>query len=316
MVLSITYAGGQYDRTRGLWTGSIVPEGVAVRYEALPVEEIFLRMLTSMEFDAAEMSLASYAIARDQGTHDLVAIPVFPSRSFRLSCIYVREDSPLERLADLRGRRVAMPEYQMTAAVWQRGILQEQYGVPADSVHWVTGRPEKLPIHPPVRLEQYTGPGGLPGALADGKVDALMAARMPGPFARKAGLRRLLRESRAEEEAYFRRTGHFPIMHTVVLRGELYRANPWIGRALYDAFVRAKVDALQALYDTTSLHATLPWLVEELEAVRDLMGDDYWPYGFQACRGTVDTLLRYLFEQGLTDRRLRPEELFVPDLLT
>lgn len=315
MPLLLTYAGGRYDRTDALRTREVRPNGVDLHYLALPVEAVFYRMLGHLEFDASEMSLASYAIALDRGTHDLVALPIFPSRSFRLSCIYVREDSPLTALSDLRGRRVGLPEYQMTAAVWQRGMLAEHFGVPLDAVQWVTARPEKVPIPLPSNVERYGGQGSLEEALLNGAIDALMAARMPEAYRRRQGLRRLLADSRALEQAYFHQTGLFPIMHTVVVKGELYRRHPWLGSALMTAFCAAKQQALDSLYDTTALTCTLPWLVEELEATRQLMGNDFWADGFRAGRHNADTLLRYLHEQGLTGRRLQPEDLFAPNLL-
>lgn len=317
MTLSLTYAGGLYDRTQALRTGDVIPEGVRLTYLASTPEDVFLRMMQHQEFDCSEMSLASYSIAHERGEPDFVAIPVFPSRSFRLSCIYVRADSPLRSLEELRGKRVGMPEFQMTAAVWQRGILAEHYGVPVESVTWVTGRPERLAISlpPQIRVEHYQGQGGLAGALQAGAIDALMAARMPEEYARGRGLRRLLADSRAEEAAYFRKTGLFPIMHTVVIKGALYREHPWLARSLYDAFVAAKARTLAAMYDTTALTVSLPWLTEEIEATRRLLGDDYWSYGFSANRDCVATLLRYLYEQGLTQSLQSPEALFAPTLL-
>ncbi len=317
MPLSLTYAGGLYDRTMALRTGEIVPEGVRLEYLTLPVEDVFWRMMRYQEYDLSEMSLASYAIAHERGEPDFMAIPVFPSRHFRLSNIYVRADSPLSALSELRGKRIGMPEYQMTAAVWLRGILAEHHGIPTESVEWRTGRPERLAIAlpPNVSVSSYAGPGGLEGALLAGEIDALMAARMPEGFARSGTLRRLLPDSREAEVAYYRATGLFPIMHTVVLKGALYRDHPWVARSISEAFERAKQQAFDAMYDSTALRYSLPWLTEEIEATRAVLGDDFWPYGLAANRENVDTLLRYLFEQGLTRTLLRADTLFAPNVI-
>lgn len=317
MALSLTYAGGLYDRTLALKTGEIQPEGMCLEYLTLPVEDVFWRMMRYQEYDLSEMSLASYAIAHERGEPDLIAIPVFPSRHFRLSCIYVRPDSPLRSLGELRGKRVGVPEYQMTAAVWLRGMLAEHYSVPVESVQWITGRPERLPIVLPetVSVKPHAGPGNLADALRAGEIDALMAARLPEDFAHGTGMRRLLPDSRMAEVEYYKKTGLFPIMHTVAIQGGLYRQHPWIARSLYEAFCRAKQQAIDLMYETTSLRCALPWLVEELEETRRLLGNDFWPYGLDSNWGTLDTLLRYLFEQGLTRTRLQPEALFAKNVL-
>lgn len=317
MPLSLTYAGGGYDRTLALYTGEIQPQGVQLEYLVLPVEDVFWRMMRYQEYDLSEMSLASYAIAHERGEPDFMAIPVFPSRHFRLSNIYVRRDSPLSALSELRGKRVGVPEYQMTAAVWVRGILAEHHGTPPDTIEWRTGRPERLDIALPanVSVRPYERPGGLEGALLAGDIDALISARMPEGFARTGALRHLLPDSRRAEIAYYEETGLFPIMHTVVLKGALYRQHPWVARSIYEAFCRAKQQAFDAMYDSTALRYSLPWLTEEIEATRAVLGDDFWPYGLAPNRNNIDTLLRYLSEQGLTSTRLRADTLFAPNVI-
>lgn len=317
MDLPVTYAGGLYDRTLPLQSGEIQPEGIRLRYLSFRTEDIFWRMMRYQEYDASEMSLASYSIARERGEPDFVAIPVFPSRHFRLSCFYVREGSSLRSLEELSGKRVGVPEYQMTMAVWLRGILAEHYGVPSESISWFTGRPERLTITYPasISIRPYQGPGGLDQALLSGEIDAMMAGRTPEPFASGKGMRRLLENSREVEAEYFKKTRLFPIMHTVVLKGELYRQHPWAASSMYEAFCEAKRRALDAMYDTTAVRFSLPWLVEEMEKTREVLGDDFWPYGFAANVENVDTVLRYLFEQGLTEKRMGPEALFPNNLL-
>jgi 4,5-dihydroxyphthalate decarboxylase len=316
MSLHMTYAGGLYDRTIGLQNGDIRPAGIDLEFLHRPLEEVFARMLT-LEYSASEFSFATYVVARDQQGPDMIAIPVFPSRHFRLSCVYVPTESPLKTLDDLKGRRVGLTEYQMTAFVWLRGIMEEQLGVSSESINWVTARQERLAIDIPkgTSVEIFGGSGGLIGALRNGEIDALMATKMPDGV-RTGDVRRLLPDSRSQEVGYWSRTHLFPIMHCVVIGGNLYRANPWIARSLFDAFLEAKDKAIKALDDTVALPVSLPWLVEEVEATRTLMGADFWPYGFKQNREPVETLARYAHQQGLTKTRLAPEELFASELLT
>ncbi|MDF3337111.1 ABC transporter substrate-binding protein [Mycolicibacterium septicum] len=319
-MIPVTLACGRYDRTDALRTGTIHPDGVDLTYLAMPPEEVFYRMLRHREFDAAELSLSSYVM----NPADFVAIPVFPSRTFRHNAIYVNTDSGIAEPADLVGKKVGIPEYQMTAAVFIRGILADHHGVPVDSIRYRTGglhqpgRSEKIPL--PERVTASIEPIGpyqtLADLLIDGEIDALYSARMPQPYADgHPKIRRLFADPRKVEEDYFTATGVFPIMHTVVIKRELYERNPWLARSLYDAFEQSRAQAVRTLGETNALRFSLPWLYTEVERTADIMGKDFWTYGVHANGVTLRTFLRYSYEQGLSPKELAPDELFAPETL-
>ncbi len=322
--LRLSLACWNYDRTRALADGSVQPDGIDLNYLDLPVEETFFRMLRNREFDVAEMSLSSYTVSMFREPRPFVAIPIFPSRMFRHSSIYVSAKSGIREPRDLIGKRIGTPEYQMTAPVWIRGILADGYGVPPDSVTYFTGgeeepgRDEKLKLDLPPRFRvQRIGPAQtLSAMLAAGEIDALHTARMPSTFVAGDGrVRRLFEDYRSVEQDYFRATRIFPIMHTVAIRREVYEANRWIAQSLCKAFAEAQRRTYDDLYITAALKGMLPWLTADVEEARALMGDDYWPYGFERNRATLSTFLRYHHEQGLSKRLLTPEELFAPETL-
>jgi 4,5-dihydroxyphthalate decarboxylase len=322
--LKLTLACWDYDRTRALADGRVRPEGIDLNYLNLHVEETFFRMLRHREFGAAEMSLSSYTMALARGSCPFIAIPVFPSRFFRHSCIFVSAKSGIQEPKDLAGKRVGVPEYQMTAPVWIRGILQDEYGVDAASVSYFTGgeeepgREEKLKLDLPQKFRVSPIGAGqtLSRMLADGEIDALHAARIPSTLrTRPDAVRRLFEDYMDVERAYFRKTRIFPIMHTVVLERGLYERNPWAARALYKAFEEARIEAMRNLSTTSAATTMLPWQVAHVEDARRELGDDWWLYGVAANRHVLDTFLRYHHEQGLSQRRLAPEELFAPETL-
>jgi 4,5-dihydroxyphthalate decarboxylase len=321
--LKLSLACWNYDRTRALQDGSVQPDGIDLTYLDLPVEETFFRMLRNREFDVAELSLSSYSVSMFREPRPFVAIPVFPSRFFRHSSIYVNARAGIREPRDLVGKRVGVPEYQMTAPVWIRGILSEHYGVPVDSVTYFTGgeeepgRDEKLKLDLPPNIEvRPIGPAQtLSAMLASGEIDALYTARMPSTFAPAGGVRRLFPDFKEVEQEYFRKTRIFPMMHTVAIRREVYEANRWIAQSLMKAFAQAQRRTYDDLYVTAALKAMLPWLTAHVEEARALMGEDYWPYGFAPNRDALATFLRYHHEQGLSRRLLRPEELFAPETL-
>ena len=322
--LRLSLACWNYDRTRALMDGSVQPDGIELTYLDLPVEETFFRMIRHREFDVAEMSLSSYAVSLFREPRPFVAIPVFPSRFFRHSCIYVNANAGIREPRDLVGKRVGTPEYQMTAPVWIRGILADHYGVPVDSVTYFTGGEEepgrvekqKLDLPARIRVQPIAASQTLARMLAEGEIDALHTARMPSTFRTGQGrVRRLFEDYKAVEQQYFRDTGIFPIMHTVVIRREVYEQNRWVAQALFKAFVEAQRRTYDDLDVTAALKSMLPWLTAHVEEARALMGDDYWSYGFARNRATLATFLRYHHEQGLSPRLLPPEELFAPETM-
>ncbi|HVV21377.1 MAG TPA: ABC transporter substrate-binding protein [Pseudonocardiaceae bacterium] len=319
----ITLACWDYDRTQALADGRVRPAGVDLNYLALPVEETFYRMMRHHEFDAAELSLSSYVISLCQDA-PFVALPVFPSRSFRHNGVYVNATSGIERPTDLVGRTVGVAEYQLTANVWIRGILAEHHGVPVDSVRYRTGglhepgRVEKAPLHLPdtVDVRPIDTGATLADLLVRGDIDAVYTPRSPRPFlAGDQRVRWLFADPRAEEEAYHRRTGIFPIMHVVVLRRELYERRPWLARSLYDAFAAAKDVAVDRLAETAAPYSMIPWSYSDFDRARQLMGHDFWPYGLPANEHTLATFLRYSYDQGLATNQFRPADLFAPETL-
>jgi 4,5-dihydroxyphthalate decarboxylase len=322
--VSLTLACWDYDRTRALATGEIRPEGVDLTYLSLPVEETFFRMMRNQEFDVAEMSLSSYVLSLSRGA-PVTAIPVFPSRAFRHNGIYVNADSGIEHPTDLAGRLVGIPEYQLTAVVWVRGILAEHYGVPLDSARYRTGgldtpgRVEKLQVEVPSGVDVQPIPAHrtLSDMLVTGEIDAVYCPRTPRPFAEgRPEIRRLFADPRTEEERYFTQTGIFPIMHTVVLRHDVYTGRRWLAQSLYKAFEEARARTAERLSETAASLSMIPWLYDEVERARRLMGSDFWPYGLERNAAVLRTFLGYARDQGLTNRDLEPTDLFVPETHT
>lgn len=322
--LPLTLACWNYDRTRALMDGRVRPEGVDLTYLCLPVEETFFRMLRHREFDIAEMSLSSYVVSLFTPDRPFIAIPVFPSRVFRHSSIYVHAGSGIAAPGDVAGKRVGTPEYQMTAGVWIRGLMSDEYGVPVKSVTYFTGgeeepgRPEKLRLDlpPDIRIVRIGPQQTLSAMLDAGEIDVLYTARTPSSFRAGEGrVKRLFEDFVAVEREYFRRTHVFPIMHTVVVRRELYERSPWLAQSLMTAFRAAQQAAYADLSETAALKTMLPWLISHVQETRRDMGDDFWPYGFEANRHTLATFLRYSHEQGLSRTQLEPHELFAPETL-
>ena len=319
--LPLTFACGDYDRTRALEEGTIRPDGIELTYLRLPVEETFFRMMRHREFEVAEMSLSTYVVSLQAEPAPFIALPVFTSRMFRHGSLYCHVDAGVSGPEDLRGKVVGTPEFQLTAGVWARGILADRHGVPVDSVRYVTGgqekpgRIEKAGVDLP-GIEISRAPEGrtLSAMLAEGEIDALCSPRIPSPFAnRDPRVRRVFPDVVAAEKEYFAATGIFPIMHVVVVRRDVYEKYPWVAQSLYKALLQAKQEAFANLYDASALRFMLPWLNQDLEQARDLLGDDYWSYGLDANAETLATFLRYHHEQGLSRRLFRPEELFAPE---
>ncbi|ODT86747.1 ABC transporter substrate-binding protein [Phenylobacterium sp. SCN 70-31] len=320
--LRLTLACWDYDRTRALADGRVRPEGIDLNLLPLEVEETFFRMLRGREFDASEMSLSSYCVSLLRDDPAFIAIPVFPSRFFRHSCIFVSAKSGIREPKDLVGKRIGVPEYQMTAPVWIRGILADEYGVDPASVEYFTGgeeepgRDEKLKLDLPSQFRVTPIPADktLSAMLAEGEIDALHTARTPSTFySRPDDVSRLFPDFVPVEKAYYQRTGLFPIMHVIALRRDVYLENRWIARSLYKAFVEAQKVAYENLRVTSAMISMLPWQVAAVEEAVTELGADWWPYGVQENRAVLDTFLRYHHEQGLSKRRLQVEELFAPE---
>jgi 4,5-dihydroxyphthalate decarboxylase len=308
--MRLTLACGRYDRTQALIDGRVRIEGVdELTYLALRPGETFWRMLNHEEFDASEMSLSSYSILRSEGDTRFIAIPVFPSRVFRQNAIYVRSDSAIREPRELKGKRIGVGDYQMTAAVWTRGFLQHEYGVQPRELQWIVGKPIRAITRPrDVRIQVMGGEGSLEEMLERAEIDALMTVMIPQGLGKT--LKRLIPNFREVELAYYRKTRIFPIMHTLVLRKALYDAHPWLAVNLYRAFTRARDLAQRQMYDTDALTVSLPWVIDEIERSREIP----WDYSIEGSRPTLEALVQYLDEQQLTRRRMDVAELFAPNV--
>lgn len=313
--LQLSIALGSYDHTRDVTDGRIPVEGVDLLPLTLPIEEIFYRFVKFREFDISELSFGKYVALRSQGDESFIALPVFISRAFRHSSIYVAANSGLTDLAQLRGKSVGVPEWAQTASVYSRGLLATQAGVPLNEVDWVQagvntpGRGEKVKLKLPAGLRYRAEPTkSLNDMLLAGEIAAAFSARPPRSLGE--GIVRMYPDYAAREEAYFAATKVFPIMHVLAVRGELLKAHPWLAMNLYKAFTAAKDASIARLSDITAAHAPFAWLAEYAARMRGLFGADFWPYGIEPNRPTLDAFLRYAYEQGVCHRLLTPEEIF------
>jgi 4,5-dihydroxyphthalate decarboxylase len=323
--LEITIACQAYDRVQALQSGTVRVEGCHIRFFPMRTEEIFRRAYGGAQFDVTELSMSSHILMTSRGiSASYVAIPVFPSRMFRHSAIYIRTDRGIARPSDLIGKIIGVPEYQMTAALWVRGLLSDEYGVHASAIRWRTGgleqpgRKEKFGLTFGDRIEVVPigGNQALSPMLESGELDAVITARAPSCYrAGNPAVRRLFENHRAAEEAYYRKTLLFPIMHVIGVRRDIAERYPWLPFSLMQAFEESKRICMSAMYDVDAVSAALPWLSDDLERTIAVMGQDYWPYGVPANRAPLAAMMRYSFEQGLSPRKLELDELFAPGTL-
>ncbi len=320
--LNLSLAVGPYDRTRALVDGSVQIDGVKASAMTLSPEEIFFRAFRHAEFDICELSLSSFTVKTAQGACPYVGVPAFVSRAFRHTSIYVRSDR-IKQPGDLKGKKIGVPEYQLTANVWARALLEDDHGVKPSDIHWVRGgleqpgRPEKIAITLPKDVKLDDAPAGrtLSAMLEAGEIDGFIGPRMPSGFGRDRHIGWLFADPVAAAKDYFKRTGIFPIMHLVGVRRTLAEAHPWLPGAVLKAFTQAKAQALALLSDTSATKVTLPFIEERLMEARALMGEDFWSYGVEANRETLDTFLRHHHRQGLSPRQVAVEEMFHPGTL-
>jgi len=322
--LSLTVACGEYDRTHALQTGAVQPEGIRLTYIPLQAEEIFWRMGHHQEFDASEMSLSNHITMSSRGHSPFVAIPVFPSRFFRHSCIFINTESGIKSPSDFKSKRIGTPEYSITAAVWIRGFLNDDYNVHASDMEWLVGGQEdpgrkervKLDLPPEIKVDSIPDDKTLNGMLESGEIDVLISACSPSCFIKGSSkVRRLFPNYKDVEIEYYKRTKIFPIMHVLVIHKQVYDKNPWVARSLYKAFCDAKDYAIKNMYISNTLASTLPWLPWEREQLREIFGPEWWPYGIEENRHVLEHLIRYMGEQGLLARPLTVEEVFVPNVV-
>ncbi|MES2538713.1 MAG: ABC transporter substrate-binding protein [Pseudomonadota bacterium] len=322
--LPITIATGDYDRVQGLINGRVNVTGCDVNYLTVGPEQLFFRAFRNQEFDVCEISMSSYLMSVARGTPHYFAIPVFISRVFRHSCIYIRTDRGIKTPQDLKGLRVGVPEYQVTAALWARGLLDDEYGVAPSDMRWFCGglhepgRTEKVPLALPeeIRIEQISADATLDQMFRDGEIDVLISPRAPNSFLDKhENIDRLFPDYHTEERNYYKKTGIFPIMHVVAIRRSLVQQYPWLASSLYEAFSASRSLAMEHIQDVAALSVTLPWLGSYIDETIQMMGDNYWPYGVQDNVVVLNKLLDYAFRHGTITRKLTLEEIFVPSTL-
>jgi 4,5-dihydroxyphthalate decarboxylase len=319
--LRLSMACGPYDRTEALRGGQVTVKGVDLTY--LPIQwpvEVFSRMLQKNEFDIAEMSLTHCFVLRAKNPFPFVTVPLFLSRLFRHGYIFVNRTSGIAAPKDLEGRRIGVQGYQMTAAVWIRGILQHEYGVSFDEVEWIEGGVnvpntagnDVTALRPvrPINIERAGEGTTLSAMLAAREIDAVIGAFVPDSLKTHPDVVRLFPDYRQTERDYFRRTGIFPIMHALVIKESLCRENPWLPEALYKACEQAKAWAQQQMRFSGSLRHMLPWLLQDVEEIDDLFGGDAWPYGVEANRRALEAFAQYLLDQGLMPESIALENIF------
>ena len=324
--LHISYAGHVSDRVEDIYHGIVKPEAIDLHFIPLPPFQAFNRFMRG-EFDSGEMSFSTYVIKTGQskahGTPlPFVAIPVFPSRTFRHSAIYVNRAAGITKPEQLAGRRVGVPEYQMTAAVWTRGMLMHQHGVDPKSIEWVTGGLQNAGRKPMLDLSypginiRHEANRTLNDMLLDGKIDALIAPQIPSAVREgRPEVGQLFDDLAAVEQAYYRDTRLFPIMHVVVIRRELYERHPWSAVSLYRAFEKAKDNCLARLSVEEPVPVSLPWSWALRQKVVGMMGEDFWPYGVEKNRKVIEALCEYTWEQALVPVKVEIEDLFAPSVI-
>jgi 4,5-dihydroxyphthalate decarboxylase len=320
--LNLSVAIGDYDRNRPLIDGAVQMDGVDPVFMTLSPEEIFFRAFKTTDFDICELSLSSSTVKTADGNFPYVGIPAFLSRCFRHTSIYVRTDR-IKRPQDLKGKRIGLPEYQLTAVVWARALLEDEFGVKPSDVTWVrggiahAGRPEKIKLNLPknVRLEDAPEGKTISGMLASGEIDAFMAPRAPALPADTPNVGWLFPDPEAAAKDYYAKTKIFPIMHIVGVRKTLAEKHRWLPAAVLKAFEQSKAIAMERLADVSAVKVTLPFIEERIMEARTLMGDDYWSYGVPANRHVLETFFRHHHAQGLSSRLVTPEDLFHPATL-
>ena len=318
--LNLSIAVRDYDRTRPLTDGTVQIDGVEPVFLALDPEEIFFRAFRHAEFDICELSMSSSTVKTAQGDFAYVGVPAFVSRAFRHTSIYVRTDC-VKKPQDLKGKKVGVSEYQLTANVWARALLEDEYGVKPSDIHWIrggleqAGRVEKIAITLPrdVRLEPAPEGVTLNAMLEAGEIDAFIGPRTPSCFEQgKPNVGWLWPDPMSVAKDYFRKTGNFPIMHIIGVKRALVAQHPWLPTALLKAFTRSKDICLALLEETSASKVTLPFMEEQVKAARDFMGADFWPYGIAPNRKQLEYFLAQHHSQGLSSRLVKVEELFHP----
>jgi 4,5-dihydroxyphthalate decarboxylase len=311
--LQLTLACGDYEIVRPLKEGVVQPDGIELTIlTGMDSTTRHWRFLRNNEFDVAEVSSSSYIISRDRDM-PFRAIPVFLHRRFRHGFIFINTTKGISKPADLIGRRVGVKSYQVSAILWLRGILEQEYGVPHKSIEWFSELDEDVAFNPPqgLKLTRIPDDKSIEKMLAEGEIDALIHPDIIEPILAKdprVGL--LFPDYKKEEMAYYKKTGIFPIMHVMGLKAELAERYPWVAPNLYKAFDAAKAIAMKRMRNPRIV--PLAWYQEALEEQEAVLGPDPWEYGVGAANTkNLETLVGYSHEQGLISRRIPLDELFL-----
>jgi 4,5-dihydroxyphthalate decarboxylase len=320
--LKLSFACALYDRMLPLYTGEVEPDGIELNF--MPIEEprpIFDRMSGGQEFDVAEYSSSEFVQRFANKQCPFVAVPVFPSRCFRHGFIAINKKSDIRTPKDLEGRRVGVPLYTMTAAIFIRGLLQHEYGVDFEKIHWVQGAvnhagshgdPHVLPLLKPVKLEYAPAKKSLSDLIEEGLVDATLGTSLPESIRHSPDIARLFPDYVDLEKDYYKRTGIYPIMHLVAIKKDIYERYPFVATSLYNAFVRSKRIALKKMLNMRALRYMTPWLMRDVDEIHDVFKGDPWPYGVEPNRPTLEALVTYLKDQHLIADKPKVDDLFVP----
>lgn len=316
--IALTFASGPYDRMQALRDGTIKPMGVDLTYLTLQPAEIFWRMLQYQEFEISEMSMSNYLMAASRDHCPFVAVPVFPSRVFRHGYIFINTEKQIEGPTDLIGRTGGVPEYSQTAAVHARAILEHEYGVRPDQMEWIQGRTDRVGAVLPSNIKIRQAPAGreLSDMLEKGDIDFLVTGNNPVSFRRKSPkIRRLFPNYRSLELEYFKKTGIYPIMHLVVIRKDVVERYPWVALNMYKALCESKEYCYRHMLEFGSPKVSLAWLQPLIEEEQSIFGTDWYPYGIEANRNSIEAAIQFGFEQGLCPRKLTVDELFAQSTL-
>lgn len=318
--LKLTFACGLYDRMLRLYTKEVKPRGIDLQFLANDEpREIFDRMAGKLEFDVSEMSGSEYISRLGANQCPFVALPVFASRVFRHSFVFINKRAGIRTPKDLEGKRIGVPLYTMSAAMWIRGLLQHEYGVDLSSVTWIEGalksagahgKPSAMPLLKPANIEINKSGKAMSTLLAEGAVDAVISSRAVEGLGTNPDIARLFPDYREVEKDYYRRTRIFPIMHLVVIKRDVYEKHPFVAQSLYDAFCDSRRRALHLMRELGALRYMLPWLTADIDEIDDVFGGDPWPYGVTANRPTLEAMVSYMVEQNFIPRTIPVEELF------
>jgi 4,5-dihydroxyphthalate decarboxylase len=318
----LSFACSLYDRMQSLYTGEVKPEGFDLDFVAVEwARTIFDKMSGEQAFDASELSSSEFISRLAAGQCPFVAIPVFPSRIFRHSFIWINARSGIRSPRDLAGKRIGVPLYTMTAAIWIRGHLEDDYGVDLSGVHWVQGaineagshgQPTVMPLLKPVDIEINHSDKSLSDLLSEGRIDAMIGTNHPLSRKTNPDVQRLFPDYPAVEKAYYRKTGVHPIMHLVAIRKEVYERNPAVAKSLYEACCKSKRIAMQRMRHLGAPRTMLPWMGAEVDEIDAVFGEDYWPYGVERNRATLEKLTQYMVQQSLIAEAPKLDDIFVP----